>query len=153
MFQPGATAFEVAYPMEGGDSLLDTIFEEESLDDAQDVEMHDAEEGELIYQATKAKLGDGCGTTIDSHKSHNNNSRNKKKKKKNKRKRGNSGSDVTDINRFVSDVCKRLRERKSYLVWTAVSCLGVSALSDLVKEIHLAEAISPANLSSEIASG
>lgn len=90
---------QVAYPMEGGDSLLDTIFEEESLDDAQDVEMHDAEEGELIYQATKAKLGDGCGTTIDSHKSHNNNSRNKKKKKKNKRKRGNSGSDVTDINR------------------------------------------------------
>lgn len=39
------------------------------------------------------------------------------------------------ICRFVLDTCRRLKERKSYLVWTAVGCLGVSALSDLVKEV------------------
>ncbi|KAH6783848.1 phosphorylated adapter RNA export-like protein, partial [Perilla frutescens var. hirtella] len=41
---------------------------------------------------------------------------------------------VTNINRFVLDACKRLRERKSYLMYTAVGCLGAAALSDLIKE-------------------
>ncbi|KAL2488789.1 Phosphorylated adapter RNA export protein [Forsythia ovata] len=127
--------------MEGGDSILDTIFEEESLDDAQDVEMHDVEEGELIDQTTKSELGDGCGTSIDKvNHDHKKNPRNKKKKKKGKRRQGSSGPNVSDINRFVSNVCKRLRERKSYLVWTAVGCLGVTALSDLVKEVDAIQA-------------
>lgn len=39
------------------------------------------------------------------------------------------------ICRFVLDVCRRLKERKSYLVWAAVGCLGVSALGDLVTEV------------------
>ena len=39
--------------------------------------------------------------------------------------------------RFVLDTCKFLKEKKSYLVWTAVGCLGVSALSDLIKEVIL----------------
>lgn len=62
------------------------------------------------------------------------NRRRRKNKGKNKRKRVSSGP-ITDINRFVLDVGKRLKERKSYLIWTAVGCLGVSALSDLVKEV------------------
>lgn len=37
--------------------------------------------------------------------------------------------------RFVSDTCKRLKEKKSYMVYTAVGCLGIPALSDLVKEV------------------
>lgn len=37
--------------------------------------------------------------------------------------------------RFVLDTCRRLKEKKSYMVYTAVGCLGVSALSDLVKEV------------------
>lgn len=37
--------------------------------------------------------------------------------------------------RFVIDTCRRLREKKSYMVYTAVGCLGVSALSDLVREV------------------
>jgi PHAX RNA-binding domain len=37
--------------------------------------------------------------------------------------------------RFVLDTCKRLKEKKSYLVWNAVACLGVSAVCDLVKEV------------------
>ena len=38
--------------------------------------------------------------------------------------------------RFVIDACKRLREPKSYLMYTAVGCLGVAALSDLIKEVN-----------------
>lgn len=33
------------------------------------------------------------------------------------------------------ETCKRLKERKSYLVYTAVGCLGIAALSDLIKEV------------------
>ena len=33
------------------------------------------------------------------------------------------------------DTCRRLKERKSYMVYTAVGCLGVSALNDLIKEV------------------
>lgn len=33
------------------------------------------------------------------------------------------------------DTCRRLKEKKSYLVYTAVGCLGVLALNDLVKEV------------------
>lgn len=32
-------------------------------------------------------------------------------------------------------VCKQLREQKSYLVYTAVGILGISAIKDLVKEV------------------
>lgn len=39
--------------------------------------------------------------------------------------------------RFVLDTCRRLKEKKSYMVYTAVGCLGVSALSDLIKEVLL----------------
>ncbi|WVY89136.1 hypothetical protein V8G54_034650 [Vigna mungo] len=37
--------------------------------------------------------------------------------------------------RFVIDVCRRLKEKKSYMVYTAVACLGVSSLSDLISEV------------------
>lgn len=39
--------------------------------------------------------------------------------------------------RFVLDICRRLQEKKTYLVYTAVGCLGVPALDDLVKEVNL----------------
>ncbi|KAJ7959462.1 Phosphorylated adapter RNA export protein, RNA-binding domain containing protein [Quillaja saponaria] len=45
------------------------------------------------------------------------------------------GPNVMDIDRFVLDTCRRLKERKSYMIYTAVGCLGVSALSDLIKEV------------------
>lgn len=47
------------------------------------------------------------------------------------------GSNVVFFCRFVLDTCRRLKEKKSYMVYTAVGCLGVSALSDLVKEVML----------------
>ncbi|KAG8375646.1 hypothetical protein BUALT_Bualt10G0121900 [Buddleja alternifolia] len=129
--------------MEGGESVLDTLFDEESVEDAQDVEMLDVEEGELIERNSKTEVGENRGVDVNrvNQESNKRNLRHKKKKKKNKRKKGSSsGSNVTDINRFVLDTCKRLRERKSYLMWTAVGCLGVSALSDLVKEVDAIQA-------------
>ncbi|KAJ4820973.1 phosphorylated adapter RNA export-like protein [Rhynchospora pubera] len=66
--------------------------------------------------------------------------KNKKKKKKNRKKnKAANGSNIANINRFVLDTCKRLKERKSYLVWNAVACVGVSAVSDLVKEVEAIE--------------
>ncbi|KAL7121956.1 hypothetical protein ACP275_01G016100 [Erythranthe tilingii] len=130
--------------MEGGESLLDTLFDDEGFEDAQDVEMLDVEEGELIEQVSKTKLGEssdvGCNQ-VNQESNRRTSINKKKKKKKNKRKRGGSKDpNVTDIDRFVSDACYRLRERKSYLMWTAVACLGASALSDLVKEVDAIQA-------------
>ncbi|KAL2237072.1 UNVERIFIED_CONTAM: hypothetical protein Sindi_0898900 [Sesamum indicum] len=129
--------FAVVDNMEGGESLLDTLFDEEIVDDGQDVEMLDIEEGELTEQISNTEVGESCdvGNDQENQESNRRISRQKKRKKKNKRKRGSSaGPNITNINRFVLDACKRLREKKSYLMWTAVGCLGVSALSDLVKE-------------------
>ncbi|XP_052305042.1 uncharacterized protein LOC7467937 [Populus trichocarpa] len=36
---------------------------------------------------------------------------------------------------FMLDTCRRLKEKKSYMLYTTVGCFGVSALSDLVKEV------------------
>ncbi|XAR69268.1 hypothetical protein NMG60_11000796 [Bertholletia excelsa] len=115
--------------MEREESIIDAILNEDNLDDD-----------------SQAELGQNIGGDVDAIKanqdsgSNNSKSRNKKKKKKNRRKKGSSGPDVIDINRFVLNVCKRLKERKTYLVYTAVGCLGVSALNDLVKEVEAVQA-------------
>ncbi|XP_075518225.1 uncharacterized protein LOC142552352 isoform X1 [Primulina tabacum] len=126
--------------MEVGESVLDTIYDDEGIEDGQDVEMQDVEEGELLQPISKAESGVSCNVEVN-QVSNKRNSRRKKKKKKNKQKTDNYiGPNVTDINRFVLNACKRLRERKSYLMYTAVGCLGVSALSDLVKEVDAIQA-------------
>lgn len=90
--------------MEGQESLLDTIFDEETLEDGQDIEMLDVEEGELIEQISKTRVG-ACSNVDDiqeNQESNRQNSRQKKKRKKNKRKKGGSiGPNVTNINRSV----------------------------------------------------
>ncbi|XP_024984820.1 uncharacterized protein LOC112520641 isoform X2 [Cynara cardunculus var. scolymus] len=127
--------------MEGEESLLDSIFDVENVEDMEDVEMADVEEGELVGKNHQAELGRSSNIDVDvdvdvvTQEPHSKNRRRKNNKKKNKKKKGGSGSEITDINRFVLDTCRRLKEKKSYLVWTAVGCLGVSALSDLVKEV------------------
>ncbi|GLT57228.1 hypothetical protein SLA2020_302160 [Shorea laevis] len=68
------------------------------------------------------------------------NQRRRANKKRNRKKRKSSGQKPVDVNRFVSGVCKRLREKKSYMVYTAVGCLGVSALSDIVEEVDAIQA-------------
>ncbi|XP_057799812.1 uncharacterized protein LOC131015430 [Salvia miltiorrhiza] len=129
--------------MEGQESLLDTLFDEENLEDGQDVEMLDVEEGEFVELNPRTRAGESSNDhDIQENKESNKpSSKQKKRKKKNKRKRGgNVGPNVTDINRFVLDACKRLRETKSYLMYTAVGCLGVAALSDLIKEVDAIQA-------------
>ncbi|XP_057480045.1 uncharacterized protein LOC130767255 isoform X2 [Actinidia eriantha] len=132
--------------MERGESILDAIFDEDNFEDVQDVEMMDIEEGELVGHDSETELGQNVGGGVHAVNqesgSKNNNKQNKKqnKKRKNRRKKGSSGPKVIDIDRFVLDVCRRLKEKKTYLVYTAVGRLGVSALSDLVKEVDAIQA-------------
>ncbi|KAL8145922.1 uncharacterized protein LOC141707179 [Apium graveolens] len=126
---------------EGGDSILDSIFDEEKFDDVDDVEMLDVEDGELVEEnVMNVGQSSGRDTALTNHESQNKNRKRKNRKKQKKKRGSNSGPKVTDINRFVLDVCKRLKERKSFLVWTAVGCLGVAAFSDLVKEVDAIQA-------------
>ncbi|XP_054805526.1 uncharacterized protein LOC129308441 [Prosopis cineraria] len=122
--------------MEGEDNVLDVIDEEERFDNVDDdVEMLDVEEGELLDHDSKTDMGQGSSVDINvtNQESQSKNRKHRANKKKNKKKRKGSGS--IDINRFVLDTCRRLKEKKSYMVYTAVGCLGVAALSDFIKEV------------------
>ncbi|VFQ82402.1 unnamed protein product [Cuscuta campestris] len=154
--------FEPIGFMEFGDGVPATLPGHENIDDGGDITMSEIEEGELVDMISKTDLGDNNvvipetgsletkvrSETLDKNESGSKMQRrrkNKKKKKKNNKNKGNNGTsspNITDVNRFVINVCKRLREKKSYLVWTAVACLGVSALSDLVKEMLTDEVVS-----------
>ncbi|CAI8599395.1 unnamed protein product [Vicia faba] len=125
--------------MEEGDNILDVIYDDDNLDD-DDVDMIDVEEGELVEPDSKNVVGQsGDGDVIEANQeSHGENSKcgaSKKKRKRNKKKRKGFGSKVMNIDRFVSDICYRLKEKKQYMVYTAAGCLGISALSDIVKEV------------------
>ncbi|KAG0474250.1 hypothetical protein HPP92_013936 [Vanilla planifolia] len=127
---------------------LEEDFEDVTLDD--DIEMIDAEMigGESGFPCRESGMpadkatGEGSGGDLGSvsvvdnievrHDANPGKKKNRRKKKG--RKKSSSASSITDINRFVIDTCKLLKEKKSYLVWNAVGCLGVSAVSDLVKE-------------------
>lgn len=127
--------------MDGGESILEAIYEEDDFDNVQDVDMLDIEEGECVdEQNAQIELGQSSGDV--NAKTQETCSRNRRRRgnKKNKKRKNRSTPNITDINRFVLDTCKRLKERKTYLVYTAVGCLGVSALSDLVKEVDAIQA-------------
>ncbi|KAK6140884.1 hypothetical protein DH2020_025378 [Rehmannia glutinosa] len=88
--------------MEGGESLLDTLFDEEGVEDAQDVDMLDVEEGELIEQVSKTEIGESLDVGGNQVNQESDKRSSRRKKKKNKRKRGSrAGPNVTDINRLV----------------------------------------------------
>nr|KJB54728.1 hypothetical protein B456_009G046700 [Gossypium raimondii] len=123
--------------MEKCESILEAICEEDDLGDGGDVEMLDVEEGELV-DGNSVNDRDKSGFADVNGENQGSQSKNKKRrsnKKKNKKKKSGSGPKPLDINRFVLDTCRRLKEKKSYMVYTAVGCLGISALSDLVKEM------------------
>ncbi|KAF4375661.1 hypothetical protein F8388_014383 [Cannabis sativa] len=124
--------------MEGVESILDTLHEEDDIFE-DDVEMVDVEEGELVEQNSHNHL-DQSQTNETNQDSQSKTRRRRANKKKNKRKRAGGAPNVTDINRFVLDTCRRLKEKKSYMVYTAVGCLGVSALCDLIKEVEAVQA-------------
>ncbi|MQL74228.1 hypothetical protein Taro_006604 [Colocasia esculenta] len=134
-------------------SVLETIFEDgEALGDdgslSEDVEMVDAEtldDGsdhdlpDRSSNAAQTPAGGGGGEAVggEPRRGGSDGAKTRKKKRKKNRKKRMPPSDmrITDINRFVIDTCRHLREKKSYLVWSAVGCLGVTAVNDLVKEV------------------
>ncbi|XP_044463372.1 uncharacterized protein LOC123194270 isoform X3 [Mangifera indica] len=124
--------------MEEGENISGAIYEDDNLEDFEDVEMLDVEEGELLEHDASAQTNfeqsHAEDVIVANVESQSKNRQANKKKKRKKKKRSGVGPKFTDINRFVSDTCKHLKERKSYMVYTAVCCLGVSALSDLIKE-------------------
>ncbi|XP_043718833.1 uncharacterized protein LOC122666821 [Telopea speciosissima] len=129
--------------LEGGESILDSINDEVSIED---VDMVDVEEGECVEHDENIEPIEAGGENDkmapqDPLDRNRGGKRKRKKKNKNKnKKKAISTSSITDINRFVIDTCRRLKEKKSYLVWNAVGCLGIGALSDLVKEVDAIQA-------------
>ncbi|TXG61938.1 hypothetical protein EZV62_013301 [Acer yangbiense] len=126
--------------MDEGESILGAIYEDDNLEeDVEDVEMLDIEEGELVEHnsssQTNLEQNRGGDVNVGNQESQNKTRKRRANKKKNKKKKTGPGQAFTDINRFVLDTCRRLKEKKSYMVYTAVGCLGISALSDLVKEV------------------
>ncbi|PQQ09620.1 uncharacterized protein Pyn_01247 [Prunus yedoensis var. nudiflora] len=94
------------------------------------------EEGELVDFNSQNGSGQSSGgnVSVANQERQGKNQKRRGKKKRNRRRNNAPGINVTDIDRFVIDTCRRLKEKKSYLVYTAVGCLGVLALNDLVKE-------------------
>nr|GMD78697.1 phosphorylated adapter RNA export protein [Ipomoea batatas] len=131
--------------MEIGCGIPNGLHGVENFEDGKDIKMSELEEGELVEMISKTELGENSAivSKIESQETRagTENLVNKDSGSKNQnRNKGTPGPNITDINRFVTNVCKRLREKKSYLVWNAVACLGVSALSDLVKEVEAIQA-------------
>ncbi|XP_044471556.1 uncharacterized protein LOC123200437 isoform X2 [Mangifera indica] len=130
--------------MEEGENILGAIYEDDKLEDFEDVEMLDVEEGELLEHVSSKQnnleKSHGGNANVGNPESQSKNRRRRAIKKKNKKKKSGLGPKFTDINRFVSDTCKHLKERKSYMVYTAVGCLGVSALGDFIKEVDAIQA-------------
>ncbi|KAJ0971385.1 hypothetical protein J5N97_019344 [Dioscorea zingiberensis] len=134
--------------MAEAESVLDAIFDEdgdgrETLDDGDgyddigDVDMVDAEPLEAVAPQLPSHGAGGGDQEFSGTGNRGRNQKRRANKKKNKKRRKNgSAPNITDINRFVIDTCRRLKEKKSYLVWNAVGCLGVTAVSDLVKEVE-----------------
>lgn len=87
--------------MEEGESVLNAIYEDDTLEDAEDVEMLDVEEGELVEHKSQTDLGQGNrgGNNAGNKGSQSKNHRRRANKKKNKKKRSGPGPNVTDINR------------------------------------------------------
>ncbi|CAL4956184.1 unnamed protein product [Urochloa decumbens] len=132
---------------EGEFALGAAAIGEETLNyDGDDVEMADADsdaEGTPAAEVSAAAAGGGGegggGAQAEKGGPESKNKRRKKKRNKGKKKKGRQDgppTNIADISRFVANTCKRLHEKKAFLVWNAVGCLGVTAVSDLVREVE-----------------
>lgn len=65
--------------------------------------------------------------------------RKRRSRRKQRRKNKKKSNGIHNMNRFVINTCKYLREPKSYLVWEAVKKLGFSAVEELVKQVDVIE--------------
>ncbi|KAE9588501.1 putative phosphorylated adapter RNA export RNA-binding protein [Lupinus albus] len=126
--------------MEDEENILESILDE-------DVDMIDIEEGELVENNDSLQIsavverGDDININELDKESDTKNRKRRVNKKKNKKKRKGSGPNAAiNIDRFVLDTCRRLKEKKSYMVYTAIGCLGLSALSDIIKEVDAIQA-------------
>ncbi|KAF7154272.1 hypothetical protein RHSIM_Rhsim01G0128100 [Rhododendron simsii] len=127
-------------PMETGKSILDAIFNEDSVEDVQEVEMMDVE-GELVEQDSQSDLGQNIGRDTrvlrDYWCSCSGKTRILQLHFENKLSIFGFYSVPSFLCRNVKvDACKR---KKTYVVHTAVGCLmsgyiWLSALDDLIKE-------------------
>lgn len=91
--------------MEEGESVLEAIYEvDDGFEEAEDVEMPDVEEGELLQPNSQndggqSSGGEGLCDTHGIQASQSKNRRRRINKKKNRKKKGSLGPNVTDINR------------------------------------------------------
>ncbi|KAI8530989.1 hypothetical protein RHMOL_Rhmol11G0103000 [Rhododendron molle] len=85
--------------MERGESILDAIFDEDSLEDVLDVEMMDVEGG-LVGHDLQIELGQTIGGNDIEVNQVSAGKNCRYNKKKNRREKASSGPKVTDINRF-----------------------------------------------------
>lgn len=100
--------------MEGGDNILEAIYEEDDLEDVEMLDIEgehvnveegecvDVEEGELVKENSHSGLEQisGLGVNIVNQDMSRKNRRRRPNKKKNKRRTSDSVLKVTDINRF-----------------------------------------------------
>lgn len=127
--------------MASSENILESILEEEEEEIFEDVDMIDAEaieDGEIISPDDDKQQQQHCIESSD--KQENPKAKPKRKKKNKRRRKPKTVTTITDVNRFVIDTCRRLKEKKQYLLWNAVGTLGVAAVSDIVKEVDAIQA-------------
>ncbi|XP_019187050.1 PREDICTED: uncharacterized protein LOC109181644 [Ipomoea nil] len=128
--------------METGYGIPNSL--QENFEDGKDIKMCEFEEGELVKMFSKTKLV----SNIESQQTRSGtigtetlvNKESGRKKEKNKGNKGTPFPSLNHMNCFVTNVCRQFGERKSYLIWEAVACLGLSAVRNLVKEAQAIQA-------------
>ncbi|KAJ7958330.1 Phosphorylated adapter RNA export protein, RNA-binding domain containing protein [Quillaja saponaria] len=90
--------------MEGEDNILDSIYEEDNVNDVdEDIEMLDVEEGELVEHNSQHFPGQSSAGDVNvaNQELQSKNRRRRANKKKNKKKRNALGPNVMNIDKFV----------------------------------------------------
>lgn len=88
--------------MEGGDSILEAIYEEDCLEDVDDVELIDVEEEELVEPNSQNEKGicNSGDVNLSNQGSQSKNRKHRANKKKSRKKKDGSRPNVTNINRY-----------------------------------------------------
>ncbi|KAK7260812.1 hypothetical protein RIF29_27110 [Crotalaria pallida] len=108
------------------ENILEAILEEEEedvdFDDNDDVEMIDVEAGELVEDHDSVNVSSQTTASAECNeinideagkKPESNNKKKKRNKKKKKRNKGSGPNGPINIDRFVLDTCRRLKEKKN----------------------------------------
>lgn len=87
--------------MEGEESLLDAINEEDEFENMEDVDMVDVEEGEIVVENDDGVGGRDKEGIVGKKNGQNQPNKNKKKKKKKKRRNGPVIGKPMDLDRYI----------------------------------------------------